>query len=173
MGKAQWQHKVDATIFFGPDKSRSYCPTHHFGHMPQSHRLCIHIHMTDKGRWLWNPSEIRRVNTAGQNRGRKYPPTPSCVVLTQAQHGPEKYPPPLCPAYGNTRTRRFCVVLCCVVLCCVVLCCVVLCCVVLCCVVLCCVVLCCVVLCCVVLCCVVLCCVVFAMETRKGSATIA
>ena len=81
-------------------------------------------------------------------------------MLTQAQHGPEKYPPPLCPPYGNTRTRRFCVVLCCVVLCCVVLCCVVLCCVVLCCVVLCCVVLCCVALRCVVLCCVVLCCVV-------------
>ena len=82
------------------------------------------------------------------------PPTPSCVVPTQAQHGPEKYPPPpLSPLWQHTNPQ----ILCCVVLCCVVLCCVVLCCVVLCCVVLCCVVLRCVVLCCVVLCCFVLC----------------
>ena len=59
----------------------------------------------------------RCVNTAGQHKGEKYPPSPSCVVLTQAQHGGEKYPPPLCPPHLNTRSRRFCVVLCCVVSC--------------------------------------------------------
>ena len=98
-------------------------------------------------------SDIRRVNTAGQHRGRKYPPTPSCVVLTQAQHGPEKYPPtPFVHPMATQEAEDF--VLCCVVLCCVVLCCVVLCCVVLCWVGLGWVGLCCVVLCCVVLCCV-------------------
>ena len=119
--------------------------------------------------------DIRRVNTAGQHRGRKYPPTPSCVVLTQAQHGPEKDPPtPFVHPMATQEAEDF--VLCCVVLCCVVLCCVVLCCVVLGWVglgwvVLCCVVLCCVVLCCVVLCCVVLCCVVLQQNTTQHNTT--
>ena len=44
--------------------------------------------------------ENRRVNTAGQHGGEKYPPSPSCVVLTQVQHGGEKYPP-LCPSVSS------------------------------------------------------------------------
>ena len=60
----------------------------------------------------------------------KYPPTPSCVVLTQAQHGREKYPPtPFIHPMATQEAEDF--VLCFVVLCCVVVCCVVLCCVVL------------------------------------------